>query len=295
MTEVIVGGEHLKPETVEVLKELESEGHTLAGVTPEEKPAEQPKVEEPQKPQVAEPAPAEKPEEAEAKGEQPKSERKVDFVPFKKFDAVRHELAEAREAKTKLEAQIAALSQKPAAQITGQAESIAKQYAEALGLDESYTAKLAEMVETIAAGKAQLPAEVAEKLKVLDKYEQLTVQAEEEKAFSQDFDNTVLKEMPQLAEHKDKIKQLAYTEGYTSTSLRAIALEYAHDNGLLQKGRKTLEKGSAGRTTTTEALDFDSLSEDQARALPDDQWEKYVEHQIAKQRQSQGTIGGSHK
>lgn len=270
--EVVQGGEHLKPETVEVLKELESEGHQIG---------------EPKEPAKVEPAKTEEPKTAEpeaepAKVEPPsKAEREVQAVPVKKYNEERHKRQEVEKRLAELEAKLGK-TETPA-----DIKSAASQFAQKYELKPEFVEELLDTATKLTSKNTQgLSPEEISALKqakaVLDK------QAEDQ-AFDADFQKTIA-EMPHLAEHKDKIKQLAYTEGYTTTSLRAIALEYAHDNGLLSKGRKTLEKASAGRTVSTEAIDFDSLSEEQAKALPDDQWEKYVEHQITKQNRAKGIV-----
>jgi hypothetical protein len=287
MSQDIQGGELLKPETAEILKELASEGHQIDGISPKEEspPA---KVE----PVKEEPKPAEPVAEPEKeKVDAPKKERPTQAVPVNKYNEERHKRQEAEKATAELQEQLKKFSQQPKS--TATSDDI-KKFAEEIQADPSVIERLV----GLARQGSQIPADIAEKLKVLDKYEQLTVQAEEAKAFETDFNKTaedLTKEGIELTGHKEQIKQLAYTEGYTSASLRAIALEYAHDNGLLSKGKKTLEKGSAGRTVSTETIDFDSISEEQAKALPDDQWEKYVEHKIAKQHQDQGVVGGKHK
>lgn len=282
----IQGGEHLKPDTVEVLKELESEGHTIEGQEPkvEEPKVEQPKVEEPQKPEVelkTEPA------KAEAEPKPAKVEREVQAVPVKKYNEERHKRQEAEKRAADLEAQMKAGTAKAElpADLSGAAEALGKKW----GLEPEF---VSELLDTATKLTPKNTANLSDKeIADLRQAKALIDQQAEQAAFTADFDK-VSKALADdgfdITGHKDKIKELAYTEGYTSTSLRAIALEYAHDNGLLTKGRKTLEKGSAGRTVTTEAIDFDSLSEEQAKALPDDQWEKYVEHQITKQKRAQG-------
>lgn len=270
--DAVQGGEHLKPETVEVLKELESEGHQIGEEPAKVEPVktEEPKTAEPE----AEPAKVEPPS---------KVEREVQAVPVKKYNEERHKRQEVEKRLAEAEAKL----NQGKTETPEDIKSAATQFAQKYELKPEFVEELLDTATKLTSKNTQgLSPEEISALKqakaVLDK------QAEDQ-AFDADFQKTIA-EMPDLAEHKDKIKQLAYTEGYTSTSLRAIALEYAHDNGLLTKGRKTLEKASAGRTVSTEAIDFDSLSEEQAKALPDDQWEKYVEHQIVKQKRAKGIL-----
>lgn len=275
----IQGGEILKPETEEILKELEAEGHSIEGKAPKEEPkAEEPKAELPK--QEAEP------ESAKIEDDQkPKADRKVQAVPVNKYNEERHKRQEAERKLAELEAQRGT----PQAEVPSDLKTVATAYAEKHGLDVDSVIDLLDITTKLTPKQTDgLSSEEVQELRQLR--EQAKQQAEVA-AFDSDFNGvaaTLAKEGLDITGHKDQIKQLAYTEGYTSTSLRAIALEYAHDNGLLSKGRKTFEPKQAGRVVESEAIDFDSLTEEQAKALPDDQWEKFVEHQINKQHRAQG-------
>lgn len=269
------GGEFLKPETQEILKELEAEGHVIEG--------QEPKVEEPKTP--AEPV-AEPKEEAKAEPEVEKPEkvdRKVQAVPVNKFNEERHKRQEAEE-----RARIAEEKLKTSTiEVTGDVAEVAKQFAEKHGLDVELAQDLFTTASKLTPQNSGLSQEEIQELR---SYKAQLQEQAEIKAFEDDFatvSKTLAEQGIDLAGHKDKIKELAYTEGYEKAPLRAIALEYAHDNNL-KPGRKTVESSTHGRATATETIDFDSLSEEQAKALPDDQWEKYVEHQIKKQQAAQG-------
>lgn len=283
MSDDIQGGEILKPETAEILKELEAEGNTIEGRESSEPKVEEPaveaKVEEPQKPQEAEP----EPEVVEDEPDTPaKVDREVKAVPVQKYNALRHEVQELKKQ----------LADKPQASTPSQAPDIAdavSKLAEKHGIDAEILSDIASTIADEVGRKVAMPEDYKE---AIEKMQLMTRTQQEETAYNADFDKVATQladEGLDVTGHKDKIKQLAYTEGYTSTSLRAIALEYAHDNGLLSKGRKTAESSSGGRALAeTTVIDFDSISEEEAKKLPDDQWEKYVEHQIKTQHTGQG-------
>jgi len=278
----IQGGEILKPETAEILKELEAEGHSIEGKEPkiEEPTPEEPKVEEPKTDE-----PESEPEKVEDQPKVEKPKREVQAVPVNKYNEERHKRQEAERKLAELEAQRST----PTIEVSGDVKDVANQFAEKHGLDADLVTELFDTATKLTAKNTSGLSD--EEIKELRALRETARQQAESLAFDNDFSGvakTLEKEGLDITGHKDQIKQLAYTEGYTSTSLRAIALEYAHDNGLLTKGRKTLEPKQAGRVVESEAIDFDSLSEEQAKALPDDQWEKFVDHQIKKQHRAQG-------
>lgn len=285
MSDDIQGGEYLKPDTQEILNELEAEGNTIEGreAKVEEPAAEEPKVEEPQKPTEE---PASEPAKAEDEPETPKAPRSVQAVPVGKYNEERHKRQEAEKRAADAEAQLAGRS--PSTAPTEINEAVAK-LAEKHGIDAEILTDLATTITDAVGQKVAIPDDYKQ---AIDQLREMTQKQQEEAAYEADF-GTVAKALADegldITGHKDKIKELAYTEGYTGTSLRAIALEYAHDNGLLSQGRKTAERSSGGRALAeTTVIDFDSISEAEAKKLPDDQWEKYVEHQIKKQHTGQG-------
>ena len=269
-------------ETLEILKELQAEGHEVQGLEAPEKVQEEPQ--EPKKANEAPIEPTEKVEVPEPEKEKTKTERKPLYVPVGKHNEERHKRQEAEERAAKaareaeeLRAQIAALSSKSASQGQDDVREAASKLAEEHGLDAEFVAKFAETVVNMAEKRNSLPKDIAQKLA---SFEALQARAEaeaqqraQEKAFEQEF-TSVIKEFPELADKKDDLKGLAFTEGNLNTSLRRLALEYVHDNPTI-KGRKTAESSYRSKGPS-EVLDFEAVDEATLKGLEGEKLDQYI-------------------
>lgn len=292
--------EEASAETQEILKELETEGRgTPAGNEPangSESPEEKAKAEA----EAAEKAAAEAKAKGEAdakakadaenngddgtkKNQQP--ERKEKFVPVQKHNEERHKRQEAEaraeeaERKAKeLEDRLKVASDKPNG-ISDEIKAAATALAEKHGLEPSFVNELLETTTKITSKQSNLPNEVLADLATL---KQAKAEAEEARmeqlqdtAFEKEFAD-VIKEFPDMADRKEDLKELAFSEGNINTSLRRIALEYRHDNSLDKPGRKSAEAPVHSKEKT-EVIDFAEMTEDQLKALDGKELDAYLD------------------
>lgn len=278
-------------ETQEILKELQSEGHDVAGLEKED-PKETPKAdpqlvkEEEEKPEVK---PEEKTEEKESEKkpdstEQPKVDRATKAVPVGKYNDERHKRQEAEKRAEEAEKRARELeekansnSNKPTQQETDDVREAAKKIAEKHGYDSEFIGEFADTIVALASKRNVLPQEIEAKLKAFDEMKAAqdarTLEQAQETGFNNEFES-VIKEFPELASHKEDIKQLAFVEGNNGTALRKIAIEYMHDNPITPN--ITAEKRLNGRVDIGDAIDFSTLTEDQFNSLTDEQMDKYL-------------------
>ncbi len=271
-------------DTQEILKELQAEGHDIAGQTLEV-PKEEPKVIPPkeEKPEVK---PEEKPEvkdaEKDLEPKEQKTERTVKAVPVGKYNDLRHEVQNLNKTIEELQKQVAAKPNDPTPPAKEQLDDVreaAKQFAEKHGVEPEFLAEFADVIVANVLKKNTLPKEVESQLKDFQamkaQQESQALQQAQDAGFEKEFGD-VLKEFPDLSARKDDIKQLAFTEGYERLPLRAIAIEYLHDNPI--QGRKTAEAPSGGKSEPAEVVDFDNLTEDQFKNLSGKQLDDYLAH-----------------
>ena len=254
-------------ETREILKELEAEGKGTPAA--EEPKKEEPKA-EPEK--VVEPDKADPPKPA-------KVEREERFVPVGKHNEERHKRQEA-EAKAAealaraqdLEAKLAATTNKP---VSDTIDIKAKRLAEKHGIDEEFAKDL--LAE--ASPSSALPPDLLNDLKAVKELraaeEARAREHQQESGFEREFAE-VAKEFPELANRKDDLKQLAFSEGNQNTSLRRLAIEFQHDNPS-KPGRKTAETPMQGRKEVGDVIEFENMTEEQCKELDGEQFDKYVE------------------
>jgi len=287
-------------ETLEVLEKIRRPGDTFEGVDP--KPAEptdpKPPVEE-KKPVE----PKEKSKPTEKKDDEPSDDedgeveekdkkepskpdtRPARSVPVKKFNEQRHELGETKAKLAKAEADLAlalkGVSDKPNKEEVDDVRAIAKSLAEKHGFDEEFVAELMDKATELATKKAgkqtNIPEDLAQtiaSLKARDAQAQEAEKARQEDKWFEDSFSEVSTEFPELADPKvkEELKQLAFMEGYESAPLRAIALEWIHDN----KPRKTVEEPGKGRAEVT---DFENVTEEQLKKMSRAEQAKYLEWQ----------------
>lgn len=288
--------EPLSPEAKEALDELRKEGHTIEGdkpadvkaePKPADKPAEEPakpteKVEPKQDPEKPEGQEADKPK-AEGDAEPTQVKRTPNAVPVQKHNALRHELQEQKRINAELNEKLAAMSANPTKGEISDVRKLAKELAEKHGMETTFIEEFAEKVVEAAKTNAAIPKDLEQRLSRFEKQER---DVEESRAFDADFEKSVVKEFPQLASQKDRIKELAYTEGYENTPLRALAIQFMHDNPAPEPGRKTAESSTQGGGRAEEAFDFDNVTEADLKnpSFPFDKFDAYKQDQARKRR-----------
>ncbi len=287
MSDDIQARENASPETQEILKELEAEGAEITTETKveEPKPEAKPEVKTETKPEETKVEPVEDPDKKPDPGKKPeKVEREPQFVPVSKYNDERHKRQEAVKAAEDLkrrveEAEAAAKAGKPKGEQTDEIDAASKALAEKHNLEPDFVKDLLNTSTELAAKRGGLSKEAEADLAAI---KQMKAQAEEsaraaaqETGFNKEFDD-VIKEFPDLADRKEDLRQLAFSEGNVNTSLRRIALEYIHDNPPPKPGKKSAETPSRGKATENEVIDFANLTEDQFDNLTDEQHDQYM-------------------
>ena len=296
--------EDASAETQEVLKELAAEGHEIAGQQPKETPTDKDQQagshDDKHEDKSKDPKPKdEKPVDTPPKDQQEqtpdKTERKPresKFVPVGIHNEERHKrqeaeqrAAEAERRATDLQSKLDAHDHKPSDDTLDEVQKAAEQVAEKHNLDPDFVKDFAKTIVSIASKRAVLPRDISDQLAAFkaaqDEQNARNTEHQQEQGFDNEF-NQVIKEFPDLAPHKEELKQRAFSEGYLNTPLRTIAVEYIHDNPV--QGRKTAEGSGNGRAGSPEVLDYDNLTEEQFRNLSDKQLDEYQAYQENKQR-----------
>lgn len=275
-------------EMQEILKDLEGQGHTIAGKEPA------PAATEPVKPPQEEKKPTDpvKPEnKKEGDGEEGKKsdkqivDRTPKSVPVHVHNEERHKrqdaekrAEEAEKLAAELRAQIAGNANKPTTEGSDDIKATATQIAEEFGLKPEFVEKFTSTIVKIAEKRNVLPQEITAQLASLKqaeaKAQEVAHAAEQETGFTNEFSD-VLKDFPDLADHKEALKELAFTEGNEKIPLRLLALGYLHDN---KPGRTTAEapvqtKEKAG---VDDVLDFENMTEDQLKGLSGEKFDLYM-------------------
>lgn len=295
MSNDIQAPQEASEETQQILKELQEEGHEIAGQKPEE-PKDEPKA-DPQPEKKEEEKPADKPEDksddqkpvdqVDDKKKQPPVDRTTKAVPVGKYNDERHKRQEAEKRAEEAERRAKELeelsnstSNQPSKQEMDTIREAAKKVAEKHGYDNAeFIAEFAETIVAEASKRNVLPKEIEAKLKAFDdqraEQQARDLEVAQETGFNTEF-SEVIKEFPDLVDHKDDLKQLAFMEGNEKTALRRLALEYMHDNPV--QGRKTVEAPLPGRTDTTDVIDYNNITEEQFKNLTPKQMDEYMDH-----------------
>ncbi len=287
----------------EVLDQLEKEGFEIAGrqapeIKPEEKPVEQP-IKPEVKPEIKpEVKPEEKPKETlepeKPKPAEPKPERKVQHVPLAKYLDTERQL---KDALAKVD-ELSKPGTKPSEQTVTQAQDAVKILEEKFGYDHEEAAKLAEVIKAIVPGQS-LSQEQQQALAELNTVKTQLAQAQEklndereEIAFEKDFTAQVLKDFPHLAEHKNTIKEMAYSDQYAKSPLRAVALAFMDAEGIEPKAPDVIngDKPGGGTTRQADTVDFNNLTEEQFNKLTPEQQDQFFAFQDNKERQGRGAL-----
>lgn len=275
MADAIQAPEDASPESQAILKELAAEGHQVDGVTPE--PAKE-VAKEPVKPEV-EVAKVETEIKSDGSDvENKKTERQEKYVPVGKHNEERHKRqeAEARAEKaekeaTELAAKLAGSANKPT---VDDIDTKATRLAEKHGIDQ----ELAKDLLLEAVPKNTVPSELLNDVNAIKairaEQEALALERQQEIGFENEF-ASVIKEFPDLADRKEAIKQLAFSEGNTNTKLRLIALEYRHDNPPLQ-GKKSAETPYSGKKDgDNRVIDFSEITDEDFKKMSYQDVEQY--------------------
>ena len=291
--------EGLDKEGKEVLDELEKEGFEIVGrekpadVTPEPKPEVKPPEKTETKPEAK---PEEKPEAKPEEKPTPKPEehkpvdRKVQHVPLPKYLDTERQL---KEAQAKIE-ELSKNGAKPSEENIADATQAIKTLVDKFGYDEENAKQLVEVFKTMIPGQTISPEvkKAMEALPLLDKMRSDLEAQQEAAAFDQDFTKSVLSQFPHLDKYKDQIKEMAYSEDYAKTPLRAVALAFMDAEGISQKPADviTSEKPGGGSNKGAETIDFDNITDDQFNKLTPEQQDQFFAHQEAKEKKARGAL-----
>ena len=286
----------------EVLDELEKEGFEIAGrekpapVTPAEEQKPKPEVKSPDetKPEAKpEAKPELKPEEnkeQKPKIEEQKVERKVQHVPLPKYLDTERQL---KEAQAKIE-ELSKNGAKPSEEKIADATEAVKTLVDKFGYDEENAKQLVEVFKTMIPGQTISPEvkKAMEALPLLDKMRSDLEKQQETAVFDQDFSKSVLANFPHLDKYKDQIKEMAYSEVYAKTPLRAVALAFMDAEGISQKPADviTSEKPGGGSNKGAETIDFDNITDDQFNKLTPEQQDQFFAHQEKKEKAARGAL-----
>ena len=134
------------------------------------------------------------------------------------------------------------------------------------------------MLTNTASKRDVLPKEIATQLEAFKQAQKQAEAVIQERAQETAFDGefaSVLKEFPDLADRKEELKELAFSEGNINTSLRLLALGYRHDNALDKPGRKSAETPTQAKRDTTEVIDFATMTDDQLKGLNEEQFAQF--------------------
>jgi hypothetical protein len=250
----------VSPETLKVLEAIKQDGEIIEGVDlPENKETPEAKEEE---------STEETESEEESKPE--KQVRDSKFVPVGKFNQFRKENAALKKQLVELDDKIKVMSAQPKGIETEIADK-ARDFAGKYGFDEVQARDLLQIVADIADKKATN----LDLQKKVELYEAERQKMEEDRGFEKEFAE-VSKTYPELASVKDDFKRLSFTEGYERTPLPVLAAWYSKEF----KPRVTAEHAVKGKSS--EVIDFENLTEEQLKALPEKEFLKYMSYQDKK-------------
>lgn len=291
--------EGLDPEGKAILDDLEKEGFEIAGRTPAvvvDPPQPAPKV-EPVAPKVDAPAPkvdppAPKDGEPPVVDNPPAPDRKIQHVPLPKYLEAEKALKEAN----KKIAQLTKDGAQPTEVAIKDATSAVKELVEKFGYEEDDAKKMVDVFKHLIPGQTVSPEmqRALDALPVLDKMKAELEEKQETAAFNDDFSATIVKEFPQLEKYKDQIKEMAYSDTFAKTPLRAVALEFMHTEGISPTGKDvtTVDKAGGGtnRTDAGGEIDFANITDEQFSNLTPEQADQFFAYQDAKERAARGAL-----
>ena len=276
MTEQLLqaNGEYLDEETSKVLNDLKNEGHDVQGIENFKK--EEPKVEkteEPKEEPKAEEKVEEEPEKEEPKEEPKFRERKEPS--WKQLKTLEKELKMEQEGRKALEAKIEELSKR--ADSPQRDESI-EELSKEINVDADVLGKIVSHIEK----------KYESRVKPLESTYESLKQKEESLKFEDDFSENASKFTSEQAEYlknnKSKIKELAYSDEYVSTPLRAVISTFLLDNPVPKKAKPAESSRSSTGKPSIEMLDMDNITEEQLKDMDYDQVLKVMAYKANKEQ-----------
>lgn len=280
----------LNAEDMKILEELKAEGNEVAGLAPA-KAAEEPKKEEPLKevpkieerpPEKAEPLKGSEPPKEPAK--EPETERKPKYIPS--WELAKRE-KEWQKEKADLEAKVLDASHKPPAETEDDVKALSAKY----NVDE---AAMRDIIN-VASKRAGLTPDLLNQIKELQEIGKATKATLEAEAFRKDFDSQVAPlvraEYPgisddELAKIREDVKTHAYRDDFLHTPLSVIYKGVDSFRGVVQPKKKTVEAARGGESRSAQVIDFDNLSDEEVKALSQEDFVKYSEYQATKEKQN---------
>lgn len=175
-----------------------------------------------------------------------------------------------------MQAQVARFSKQPD---TASTDEDVKAFAEELGADPSVIERLVNLARK--GLSPQVPKEVSDLLK---EREMEKAVATEEKAFENRFAR-LAKALPEIAAHKERIKELAYSdekapdgEPYAEKELSEIYLQFIKPE--VEPGKVSGEQGRAPGGTRSGVIDFEAIQErddpKDIQSMDDETFKKYM-------------------
>jgi len=275
-------------ETQEIIDEMKAEGLPLLGEEEKEEEEleepEEPKTpEEPKEPEEAEPTDPLSPKEPEEPKDPnaAKVERPAQFMPLAKFNDQKAKWEEQKQAEieqvrretaAEYETKIQELSGKPASAKLD--DEIAK-FAEEKGLDEELIKGIVGLVRNTQQSSIDPNVQSVISELVKEKEYKETI-AKHESLFEEELSN-LQKDYPDesISSIKDKLKELAFSEGYNTKSL--FEIYFRHYKPSVEK-KKTFEP-SKGGVSRTQPIDHNKVMEDPnaINNLSDEEFDKMSE------------------
>lgn len=301
------------PETAEIIKELQEEGHEVQGVASEDKPKEVPeKPETPEEPKVepekVEPEVEEEPK-APVKREtrEPKEPKQVNAWEVEKDkrqakkaqqerdDVLLKEIQSLKEDVTNL---------KQDKQTTTEPEdnnSKIDKLSEQLEKGEINTAQFTKEVVKIRgeAPQAELSDETKEKLGRIDKLEEAQRKTKEDAEFSTSFDSeateSIKEDYPDASAEdikaiKAKVKALYFQPKYINLSPKEIYTlnKTKLSDDISPPSQTTLETGKKGVGRQGEVIDYENITDEKFDKLSPEEQDKVMDYKVKKQQEASG-------
>ena len=270
MSKEVKPTDELSPEAKQVQEEFEDKKEE----TPEEEPKE-PVVEEqkePEKPKIPDKKEEEvKPEKIE---EEPTPDRTPRTVPYSKLKSERKKLKEKDATIKELEDKLAAGgSSKP------EVDKSVEEYIKKHGLEDT-AESVKDLVDIITSKTGQTSAEVEKKLKILDKQ---TKQVEENDAVESNINKLITdkstseEDKTVIKENKERIVELAFTEGFTNLSVFEIFNRYVKPSIKPKKKGGEISRGGSKQIEGS-SYNFDNPSAEEIKAMPTKVFLEFMEH-----------------
>lgn len=237
--------------------------------------AAEPKAEEPK----SEPKPEEKKPEAKAEEKQvekpadqkpeAKPKRESQYVPVSKANQWRHEAQEAKAKADALQKELDGIRSKPPAEQAADLDALAKEVA---GEEAS-----PEVVKRILGAFSKLApkSEVAsEDVKSVLELKRSLERQTAEGLLAKDLDETLSK-FPELADHREELREAALAEGNERIPIRLLALQLRDDLNLSPAPPSAEGKGRAAQQEAQ--VDYDALTPEEIEKLSPEDMDKFLD------------------